>query len=242
MKISIAQLRPIKGDIHANIKKHITLIELAISHQANAIFFSELSLTGYERELGKELATTPDDNRLNEFQQICDKNNITIGVGLPTKSVTGIRISMVIFQPQSARQTYSKQQLHDDELAYFEEGDDQVILEIEGNKIALGICYETLQLNHADNVNKLGADIYLASVAKGQNGINKGGVHYPKIAVQYAMPVLMSNCIGPGDDFIGAGQSAVWCKQGELIGQLDKDNEGLLIFNTETEEVIKYVI
>lgn len=242
MKICIAQLRPIKGDIHGNIKKHMTLIELASSRQATSIFFSELSLTSYEPELAKELATTQDDNILDDFQQISDINNISIGIGIPTKSETGIQISMIIFQPQSPRQTYSKQQLPSCELPYFESGNREVILDVEGTKIAPAICYESLQPDHAEKAKNLGAEIYLASVAKSQNGIDKAMLHYPKMALKHSMSVLMSNCIGPCEDFVAAGLSAVWSKQGELLGQLDKDNEGLLIFNTETEEVIKYGI
>ena len=78
MKISIAQTRPIKGDISANNDKHKILIELASSLNATSIFFSELSLTGYEPELAKDLATTQDDIRLDCFQQISDINKITI--------------------------------------------------------------------------------------------------------------------------------------------------------------------
>ncbi|ANF49138.1 hypothetical protein A0O34_00560 [Chryseobacterium glaciei] len=50
MKISVAQTRPIKGDIYANIEIHKKLINLAVSHKTDSIFFSELSVTGYESE------------------------------------------------------------------------------------------------------------------------------------------------------------------------------------------------
>ncbi|HJV20528.1 MAG TPA: hypothetical protein VJ552_11665 [Sediminibacterium sp.] len=39
MKISVAQTRPIKGDIIANIATHKKLIDLAVSDWADAIFF-----------------------------------------------------------------------------------------------------------------------------------------------------------------------------------------------------------
>src|SRR5689334_15189789 len=115
MKIAIAQLQPIKGDVASNIELHKKLITLAVSHHADAIFFPELSITGYEPELAKELATNQDDQRFDDFQKISDVNNITIGIGVPTKSLSGIRISMIIFQRDKQRETYSKQQLHADE-------------------------------------------------------------------------------------------------------------------------------
>ena len=45
MKISLAQIHPPKGNIAANIEKHIKFIELAISEKSNAIFFPELFLS-----------------------------------------------------------------------------------------------------------------------------------------------------------------------------------------------------
>jgi predicted amidohydrolase len=242
MKISIAQTKSTKGDILANIDKHKQFINLASSYKASAIFFPELSLTGYEPELAKELATHEYDNRFDDFQQISDNNNITIGIGVPTKIDTGIQISMVIFQPGRPRQTYSKQQLHADEFPYFVHGKKQAILTINQAKIAPAICYESLQPAHADNAKRMGADIYLASVAKSQNGIDKAMIHYPEVAKKYSMPVLMANCVGFCDNFVSVGKSSVWTSQGELIAQLDDESEGLLIFDTKTEKIIEQTL
>lgn len=242
MKIGIAQIRPIKGDIPANIDKHKRLAQLASSLKANAIFFPELSLTSYEPELAKELATDKDDTRLDAFQHISDTNKIIIGLGLPTKTDTGTKISMIIFQPDKPRQTYSKQQLHSDELPYFENGEGQILLTIEGKKIAPAICYESLQPDHSHKANQLGAEIYVASVAKSQKGVDKAMAYYPEVAKKYAMPVLMANCVGYCDNFVSVGNSAVWTKQGQIVGQLDDKTEGLLIFDTETEEVTKLTL
>jgi predicted amidohydrolase len=239
MKICIAQTKPQKGNILANIEAHIRLIELALTLHAEAIFFPELSLTGYEPELAKKLATNHDDNRLGIFQKISDKNNIIIGLGLPTATESQIRISMVIFEPNNPRQTYSKQQLHSDEFPYFENGVGQTIIEKDNICIAPAICYESLLPIHSENAFSLGANIYLASVAKPANGVEKAFKYYPELAKQYAMPVLMANAVGFCDNFLSVGKSSVWSKDGKLLRQLDDKSEGLIIFDTETEEVIE---
>lgn len=238
MKICIAQTKPIKGNISANIEAHLELIELALTINADAIFFPELSLTGYEPELAKKVAIKQKDTCLDIFQETSDKHNIIIGLGLPTINESKIRISMIVFQPNKPRQTYSKQQLHSDEFPYFEKGDKQLIIKCNDKNIAPAICYESLQPEHCQNAFKLGANIYLASVAKSANGIENSFEYYPKLAKQYAMPVLMANCVGYCDNFLSVGQSAVWTKEGKLVGQLDGQNEGILLFDTETEEVI----
>jgi len=242
MKISIAQTKSITGNIFENIETHKKLIHLAITYKADAIFFPELSLTGYEPGLAKNLATNQDDSKFDDFQTISDTSKITIGIGVPTKTHSGIQISMIIFQPDRPRQTYSKQQLHADELPYFVNGEKQIILTVNNTNIAPAICYESLQIDHSENASKLGAEIYVASVAKSQNGINKAMTHYPTVAKKFAMTVLMSNCVGYCDNFESVGNTSVWTKEGLLLAQLDAKNEGLLIYNSETEEIIKWTI
>lgn len=242
MKISIAQTKSITGNIFENIETHKKLIHLAITYKADAIFFPELSLTGYEPGLAKDLATNQDHSKFDDFQTISDTSKITIGIGVPTKTHSGIQISMIIFQPDRPRQTYSKQQLHADELPYFVNGEKQIILTVNNTNIAPAICYESLQIDHSENASKLGAEIYVASVAKSQNGINKAMTHYPAVAKKFAMTVLMSNCVGYCDNFESVGNSSVWTKEGLLLAQLDAKNEGLLIYNSETEEIIKWTI
>ena len=116
------------------------MIELALTLNAEAIFFPELSLTGYEPELANKLATNQNDNGLDIFQEISDKNNIIIGLGLPTATESDILISMIIFEPNNPRQTYSKQEIHTDELPNFKNGISQVIIKTNDKKIALAIC------------------------------------------------------------------------------------------------------
>jgi predicted amidohydrolase len=238
MKISIAQLQSVKGDIPANIGKHLALIDLAVSQGADALFFPELSLTGYEPTLAKDLVTNQEDARFDVLQKMSDTHTMVIGVGLPTVAPLGIHISMILFQPGGARQTYAKQQLHTDEFPYFVSGDEQTIVTVAGQKIAPAICYESLQPAHADHAYTLGAEIYAASVAKSQNGVDKAMAHYPAMARKFSMPVLMANCVGYCDNFMSVGKSSVWTKRGDLIGQLDDRSEGILVFDTKTETTI----
>ena len=239
MKICIAQTKPIKGDITANIEAHIRFIEGALTFNSEAIFFPELSLTGYEPELAKDLAIHLNDDCLDIFQLISNKSRIIIGLGIPLISESQIRISMVIFEPNQERQIYSKQQLHSDELPYFESGVEQVIIKAKNTHIAPAICFESLQLEHAEKAYKLGANVYLASVAKPANGVEKAFKHYPLVAKQYVMPVLMANCVGFCDNFLSVGQSSVWTKDGILVGKLDDKTEGILVYDTENEIINK---
>lgn len=231
MKVCAAQLRPAAGDIESNTAKHLGLIQLAVQHGANLVFFPELSLTGYEPRLAKSFVGDPADCRLDVFQRRSDEDRLLIGVGMPIAVASGVRIGMVWFAPDEARRTYAKQQLHADEHPYFVPGTGQLLLESEYYKLAPAICYESLQMKHADGAAALAADIYLASVAKPLGGLAKAMAHYPAVARKHTMPVIMSNCVGPSDDFVSVGQSAAWNGAGELLAQMDSESEGVVLLD-----------
>lgn len=242
MRIAIAQLRPVKGSIAANCAAHEHALDLALDLQAEALFFPELSLTGYEPTLAERLATDAYDPRLNTFQQRCDRHGVIIGVGLPTAYGPDVRISMVIMAPHTPRRTYSKQLLDADELPYFQPGTEQLLIESGSTRIAPAICYESLQPAHAEQACRLGATVYLASVAKSAHGVKKAYAHYPIIAKRHAMPVVLCNSIGPSDGFVAAGSSAIWSAKGILLAQLNDHEEGLLLLDTTTEEVTRRIM
>ncbi|CAH0995561.1 Glutamine-dependent NAD(+) synthetase [Emticicia aquatica] len=240
MKLCVAQTRPIKGDIEKNIQNHLRLIELAVSNHVETIIFPELSLTGYEPTLAKDLATNQHDNRFEIFQKISNSNAIRIAVGIPTKYEEKIHISLVIFQPNEEVRLYSKKFLHADEEPFFTSG--QSLTNFIGNEIALAICYELSVAAHIEKSFSDGAKIYIASVAKSKDGVEKAFKSLSEIAKKYELTVLMSNCLGKNDDFVSSGNSAIWNNKGELLAHLNDADEGILIYDTETKMITEIVI
>src|SRR5690606_20170969 len=174
-----------------NIEKHILFIQHGVLLGADVIIFPELSLTGYEPTLAKTLATSPDDARLEDFQKISNANLITIGVGIPTAHPKGTRISMIVFQPLQSRQVYSKKYLHADEETFFIKSEKELACKGNLNTIALAICYEISVPEHAEDAYARGAEIYLASVAKFNTGVQNALERLAEIAKKYSMTVLM---------------------------------------------------
>lgn len=238
MKICLAQINPVKGEIDANLEIHENYTRLAANNGADCIFFPELSLTSYEPSLAEELVLKDGDNTLKELQALCNQLSITIAAGMPTAGIRKPRISMLIFQPGKSFQVYSKQLLHPDELTFFEAGEKQVVVAVNSTLIAPAICYESLQPDHSAQACQMGATIYLASVAKSQQGIERAMAHFPQIARSLKMQVLMVNSIGICDNFQAVGQSTVWSTGGSILGQLTSDEEGILFYDTETNQLV----
>lgn len=128
MRVALAQVEPIKGDIEKNIEIHLRWIKQAIQNNADMVVFPELSLTGYEPDLAQSLASNQNDTRLDVMQSLSDGNGIMIGVGLPTKDESDTLVSMIIFQPHKERITYSKQYLYPPEELIFKAGKNPLVL------------------------------------------------------------------------------------------------------------------
>ena len=239
MKICVAQTKPFKGNIEKNIATHKELIRLAVSNGAEIIFFPELSITGYEPKLASELATRATDERFDEFQEISDKQNITIAIGVPTKTETGVCISLAIFQPGKKRETYSKKYLHSSEEPFFLSGVHFTGLLGAHNNIAPAICYELSVPQHAADAANQGAKIYMVSVVEDIEGVERAIKKLSATAATHSMTVLMANVIGPTGAYYGGGKSSVWNDKGELKGQLDTSHEGILVYDTSTTHVVE---
>lgn len=233
MKIALAQLQSFPGQIKQNLQRHEVLIKEAVQHQADLIVFPELSISGYEPTLAKELATSIDDPNFKSLKTLSTAHDLIIAAGFPLLHEERIYIAMMILSPEKAPQVYCKQNLHEDEQAFFVEGQRSILIQKNEYLIAPAICYESLLPEHAAAAAEKGANIYLAAVAKAEKGIKKANSHYPEVARKYQMPVLMVNNIGPADDFVGVGHSGVWDETGKLVYQL-KQQEGLLIVDLKS--------
>ncbi|MCE8016544.1 carbon-nitrogen hydrolase family protein [Halomonas sp. MCCC 1A17488] len=234
MKLCAVQYACVTGDIEANLERHVEFVERAAAHDAELIFFPELSLTGYEPSLARALATHVEDPRLDAFQRLSDSHGIIIAAGLPLVTSTKPQIGMVVFQPHLGRQAYAKQRLHDDELPYFSAGERPMLIETREHRLAQAICYESLQPDHVATAASLGADVYLASVAKLSPRMDEAYAYYATFAREHAMTILMANCIGPCDGETGGGRSAAWIDRGKRVATLDGQQEAMLLLDTAT--------
>jgi predicted amidohydrolase len=240
MRLCVAQTRPVKGDIGENIKRHIALIELA--RGADIILFPELSLTGYEPRLAKQLSIEADDSRLADFQAVSDSSAVTLAVGAPTRCASATRITMILFRPYESRLTYSKRYLHPDEQPFFIAGEQFVTLNVDRAVIAPAICYELSVPEHSENAARNGASVYMASVAKTAKGLDAAIPTLAGIAHRYSMTVLMANSVGECDGCECVGKSSIWNNRSLLVAQLNDRDEGILALDTDTEEVTAWTL
>ena len=215
-KIAVAQIPSEKGNIDKNIKEHVQAMLCAIEHAVSVIVFPELSLTGYEPELAKDLALTIDDERLKLIQEIAVSSNIYVVVGAPLKAKDVPEIGAIIFSPDGSISSYSKMNLHPGEEKYFKAGKELKFITVNNQKVAMAICADTNNPMHAKACAEVGASIYVAGVLITEGGYISDTDKLNSYAKQYNMLVAMANHYHPTGGWEPTGKSAAWYKNGSL--------------------------
>ncbi len=242
MKLAAAQTRPNPGDIQENLRQHLSLIQLAAEHDVDHIVFPELSLTGYLLHKAQIMAARIGPEQLDALQALADELLLSITVGLPTPDATCSsqlpKISAITFAPDSKQHVYSKRFLHEDELPYFSQGSTDNLLISRSARIALAICFENTQEAHLDEALRQGAEIYIASVAKTERGMQSAKKRLANVCEQHGIPTLLVNSIGLQGGEACAGGTAAWDASGNLLAELDNRTPGILILDTSSQHAI----
>jgi predicted amidohydrolase len=227
---AIAQIQSFRENFDKNLDNHLRYIREAAGQNAGFILFPELSLIGYERELAKNQSLEADDVRLNVLKEAAAEYQMVISVGGPLRIGNTIFIASWVFTPEGKREIYIKKFLHPGEELFFESREDyDPMLMHQGEKIAFAICFDIENDEHIRKAVRRKATIYTASIAYSENGIQHGLQRLQQLAVQYQIPVLMSNYCGTCGDMKTGGCSSIWSGSGELIASADGQTPSLLI-------------
>ena len=112
IKIQIAQINPIVGDIQSNAKKIIDLSIEAFDLGAHLVVFPELALTGYPPE-DLLLRDGFMDQVKNEVDNLCEAipSNISVLFGAPSQSDKNLYNSAYLIRDNQIQNIYNKQEL-----------------------------------------------------------------------------------------------------------------------------------
>ena len=223
IKIQIAQINPIVGDIQLNSKKIIDLTIEACEIGAHLIVFPELALTGYPPE---DLLLR--DGFIYQVRQEIDNlcglipSNISVLFGAPSHSNGNLYNSAYLVQNNKVQNIYNKQELPNygvfDEKRYFSEGNESLVFECQNTKIGVLICEDQwvddpmreLCKSNIDMVVSLNASPFQLNKISERMNICK------KYALDYGVSFLYVNMVGGQDEVVFDGNSFVVNNQGEL--------------------------
>lgn len=244
MKLALAQLNPIVGDVAGNRRLVEAAVAQAVTAGADLVVCSELVLSGYP----------PKDLLLREgFVAACDRAveelartlppEVGVLVGHPTQwQVPAGRIANACSLLHGGRviRTVQKQLLPNydvfDERRYFRPADRQTPIEFRGLRLGVHICedawwgepetgYHTEAIAHPDPVAELaaqGVDLFInvsASPFEARKHHRREGLIRRHVA-RHGKPFVFVNQVGGNDDLVFDGASFMLDAGGRKIAQL----------------------
>jgi len=247
VRIALAQINPVVGDLDYNIGKILEYISKACTAGSDLVIFPELSLTGYPPQdllLNKQFLDAV-EIKLQNICQAVDDTGVILGV--PMRGTNGLYNAAALMYRGKLHDVQYKSLLpvYDvfDEKRYFEPANTRKCLLFQGNKLGITICedvwndkdYWHRQRYDIDPLEELvqqGAEIII--------NLSASPYHYgkytlrndmlSKLAVKHQVDIVYVNQVGGNDHLIFDGSSAVVNKAGTPCLQLDNFNEDLAFF------------
>ncbi|MDQ3279881.1 MAG: carbon-nitrogen hydrolase family protein [Acidobacteriota bacterium] len=240
--IAVAQTTPVRGDVLANRTEHIRLLQLAAEEGAQAIVFPELSLTGYELNLGPELAFSMDDERLQPLLAAAAQSSITTIVGAPVRVDSRLHIGAFVLSPTGEIALYTKQRMGafsaaaacdgivpPAEAMFFTAGEHDPFIDHGGTPAAIAICADTGLASHPQKAAQRGAKTYCASMFVIPSEFEREAGNLGRYAIEHEMVVAFANYGAATGGLASAGQSAIWSDKGERLVQLAASGSGVAV-------------
>jgi predicted amidohydrolase len=242
LTIAAAQTVPVAGAVAANLERHLDLIDLAAREKTRLLVFPELSLTGYELELGPELAFTETDARLAPLLDIARARAMTLVVGAPLRLGTYLHIGAFVVSPHGQIDVYTKHHLGafpesaavdgivpPREDASFQPGTRNPLVRLGDTLAAIAVCADANRPSHPRSAAERGARLYLASMFVIPSELERDAANLASHAARHSMTVVFANYGGPSGGLASGGQSAIWSATGELLVQLDTAGSGIAL-------------
>jgi predicted amidohydrolase len=232
--VAAAQSTSIPGDISRNIERHLQLGNIAAEHGVRLLVFPELSLTGYELALARPNAIRPECTRLDPLRDLAARADMTVVVGAPVPNDNGaLYIGALAIRPDGSVSTYSKMHVHYSEEGVFTSGPGGPMLRVEDANVALAICRDAKQPQHAADAAARGANVYAAGVMVTESDYAAKAELLSKYASEHRMAALMANYSGVTGGDVSGGMSAVWSEDGQLVVASPGAEESLVIARKE---------
>ena len=235
LKIALAQLNPIVGDVKGNIIKLID-IRNNLKDEVDIIVAPELYVTGYPiddlvlRNHFLELV----ENEINILAKITNDGKAAIVLGAPRKEKNSIRNSVFVLDDGKITSFRDKHNLPNsgvfDEQRIFSPGALSGPVKIRNVLIGLPICEDIWTENVIECLCETGAEIIL-SINASPYSLKK---HDQRMSVAVSrvieskIPLIYLNRVGGQDELVFDGASFCLSHEGELSVQLKDFQEEIL--------------
>jgi len=258
MRVALAQLDPIVGDITGNVQRLTETVEAVADQEPQLVVFPELYLVGYPP---RDLLERPSflDNVERGIARVCDASRrypqISILFGAPRRHTgrdgrglhnAAVLVSNGLIVGEAQKRLLPVYDVFDEER-YFDPGTEAHVLDLAGARLGVHICEDawndsTLwaprRYYASDPVAELaaqGADL-LINISASPFCMGKERLRYTLMsqhAARHGLPFLYVNQVGGNDELVFDGRSLAIDRYGFPIATLGGFREQVTVVETE---------
>jgi predicted amidohydrolase len=224
MNVALAQLNPALRNTAENAR---TVREVVAKHgDADLVVFPELFLSSYTVNRLDELALDLDGPEVESVAQAARENSTTVIFGAPERVATGIGNSAVCVDRRGDMVgSYRKTHLFGDERAAFVAGDELLVVDIDGLKVGLMICFDVEFPEVARALALAGTDLLVTISANMEPFGRDHEVFSTARALENGVPHLYVNQVGRGEMFTFPGGTMVVSADGDYLAVAGSSQE-----------------
>lgn len=226
LNVVLAQLQPKLRDIPRNVE---TLNGILARHQrADLAVFPELFLSGYTTSGLDELALDLDGPEIDEVSRAAREHSTAVIFGAPER-VAGATANSAFCVDRHGNLTgvYRKTHLFGEERGAFAAGDELLIVDLDGVKIGLLICFDVEFPEVARSLALAGADLLVTISANMEPFGRDHDVLSTARALENGLPHLYVNQVGTGEEFIFSGGTMIVSADGDHLAEAGPSEEVL---------------
>jgi len=256
LRLAMAQINPTVGDLVGNSQQILEKVRQAQEMGANLVLFPEMVLTGYPIE---DLALSRDFLLESEKSlEVLASELVSLGHGqmrvvvghpalakTPTAWAIGQNCASLIFEGK-VQARYAKHHLPNysvfDEFRVFVPGNELLVFELNGLKIATVICEDIWQTGGP--VAKISEnDVDLTLVLNGspfeRSKTDTRLELVQSIAAKHSSAVAYVNLVGGQDDLVFDGNSFLIDSHGKVVSRAKQFEEDLLVVEIQSKSEIR---
>ncbi len=244
MKIAIAQMECIVGNVSSNLNKISVFTEKAAEQGSRVVIFPEMADTGYDLSQIARHASSWDRGPIERIRQIAEKNGMYIICGL--SELTGGRIYNVLAVVGPDGKLMAKYRkthlaafspLHEEKI--FTPGDSLETVQIDDLTWGLMICYD-LRFPEVSRCLVLeGSEVLVLSSAWPLPRLRHWNTMIDARAIENQVFVAAANHAGKNSGAIFCGSSKIVDPFGVTIAATSEEREALIVGELDKTELLR---
>lgn len=227
LNVVLTQQSPQLRQTEANIE---TIRRVITEHpEADLAVFPELFLSGYVTDGLEELAVDSEGPAVGRIAKIAKDNSTAVIFGAPERFGDGYANSAVhIDRNGKLAGIYRKAYLYGAESDAYLPGDELLIVDLEGWKVGLMICFDVEFPEVARTLARAGADLFVTISANMEPFERDHRVFNTARALENGVPHVYVNQVGRGEEFTFTGGTLAVSTDGDFLAEAGSTREEVL--------------